>query len=183
MPTNRTKPMNHARAHRRLLPFLLVIAACSTNPPPGEAAAPTGITNYRDLEPALASSGQIEPDQMDALHAAGFAMFISLRAPGEEGTGWEEDHATHAGFLFARLPVTESGDLSRENAEILHDLLAGSGPDKRVLVYCRSGNRAGALLGLEKAWFEGMDRAEAVEYAKRAGATKWTGEVEERLAE
>lgn len=132
-------------------------------------------------EPHVATSGQIRPEQMDALQKAGFALVVSLRTENEPGTGWEEFHALDSGLSFVRLPVPEVEDLSPANVQRLAWLLASVRPEQFVLVYCNSGNRAGALLALKKAWIDGMDHQQALVYARKAGATKLMSVMEALL--
>ena len=93
-----------------------IAASCCTPAPPelaeddpASAAMPEidinalGVPFASVPEADLLCAGQISPEQMDALHAAGFETFISLRVAGENGAGWEEAHDPETGYVYNRL--------------------------------------------------------------------------------
>jgi uncharacterized protein (TIGR01244 family) len=147
----------------------------------GEGVETLGIPHLHQPEPGLATGGQITPEQMEALDAMGYEVFVSLRPVSEEGAGWEEEHAEAAGIRFVRIPIAGRDDLNRENAERLAEALAGSGPESPALVYCVSSNRVGALLALEQVWVDGADPDAALEFGRDAGMTRLEGAVTEIL--
>jgi len=70
---------------------------------------------------------------------------------------------------FVRIPVASASDLNRDNAGILDAALTG-GTGKAV-VYCKSGNRVGALLALKAFWIDGVGAEEAMAFGRQAGVT------------
>ncbi|MDP2955043.1 MAG: sulfur transferase domain-containing protein [Longimicrobiales bacterium] len=135
------------------------------------SATALGVPNVREPSPGLLTAGQLSQAQMDGLAEAGVATFVSLRLPEEEGAGWEEAYARERGVSFARIPIGGSADLTRANAEALDRILDAAG-GKPAVVYCGSGNRAGALLALRAHWLDGMPAAQALELGKAAGMTR-----------
>lgn len=155
-------------------------AAPSTLPSPLETANALGVPNAHEPSPGLLTAGQLSPAQMDGLAEKGFATFVSLRYPDEDGAGWEEAYAPERGVSFARLPVGGEADLTRANVEALDRILDAAGGEPLV-VYCGSANRAGALLALRAHWLDGMPAAEALELGKAAGLTRLEPAVAELL--
>lgn len=177
-------------APHRLLAFaalLPVASACADRPAdeaPAAAQAPApaptpslatatglGVPNVHEPIPHLLTAGQLSQAQMDALAAAGYTRFISLRLPGEDGAGWEEAFASGQGLDFARVPVSGAEDLTRENVEALDRLLDAAG-DAPTVLYCGSANRVGAMLALRAHWLDGAPAEEALELGRAAGMTR-----------
>ena len=72
-------------------------------------------------------------------------------------------------------------DLTRENARILADTLAAA--DGKSVVYCKSGNRVGALLALKAHWIDEDGAEEALAFGRAAGLTRMEPVVQKILAE
>jgi len=178
------------------LPFLVAlvpfVVACFDNTPratpeaagaasePAAAAAPAsaletatalGVPNAHEPTPGLLTAGQITEAQLDGLARAGYTTFVSLRLSDEEGAGWEEAYASGRGVNFTRIPVAGAEGLTRENVEALDRILDAAG-DMPVVVYCGSGNRAGALLALRARWLDGATTEEALALGRAAGMTR-----------
>ena len=146
-----------------------------------EAAVALGVPNAHEPAPGLLTSGQITQTQMDALVAAGYKTFVSLRYPTEQGAGWEEAYAAERQTWFVRLAIAGAQDLTRANVEALDQILdaAGGGP---VVVYCGSANRVGALLALRARWMDGAPPEDALALGKAAGLTRLEPDVARLLA-
>ena len=159
-----------------------IAASCCTSAPPefaedtsASVAMPEidinalGVPYASVPDAGLLCAGQISPEQMDALHAAGFKTFISLRVAAENGAGWEEAHAATAGVSFQRLPIAGAAGVTSENARELRGILEDAeGP---TVLYCGSSNRVGALLGIAAHEIVGKSVEEALAYARSAGLT------------
>jgi uncharacterized protein (TIGR01244 family) len=117
--------------------------------------------------------------QLEQLAGQSFATFISLRAPGEPGTGWEPAAAERLGVEFKSLPIQGAADITEAHARELRVLLEAS--ERPVLVYCGSSNRVGALYGLAAFYVDGVSAEEALELAKSAGMTRLEPVLRERL--
>lgn len=153
------------------------LAACSSEP--AETPAPAAMPEV-DLE-ALAvpqasteldgvlAAGQLSPAQMDALHAAGYRSFISLRVADERGAGWEEEHAETNGIRFVRMPIAGKADIDEPHARELANLMDDE--EKPMVVYCGSSNRVGALFGLMAYHVDGQSAEDAYEFGKASGVT------------
>src|SRR5690606_25582801 len=105
--------------------------------------------DYRQLTPNYSVSGQIHPEDVEAIKAAGFRSVICNRPdgeqPGQPGADAIKAAVEAAGLAFRHVPVI-SGQVTEENvaghAAALEEL---PGP---VFAYCRSGARSTNLLAL-----------------------------------
>ncbi len=104
---------------------------------------------YRQISDDYSVAGQITPDEIAAIKAAGFKSVICNRPddeqPGQPSADSVEKAAAAAGLEFRYIPVI-SGQITAENvadqAAALDEL---AGP---VFAYCRSGARCTNLYGL-----------------------------------
>jgi uncharacterized protein (TIGR01244 family) len=104
---------------------------------------------YRQISEDYSVSGQIQPEEVAAIKAAGFKSVICNRPddeqPGQPSADSVKAAADAAGLGFRYIPVV-SGQITAENvedqAEALDEL---EGP---VFAYCRSGARCTNLYGL-----------------------------------
>ncbi|UVC13875.1 TIGR01244 family sulfur transferase [Mesorhizobium onobrychidis] len=104
---------------------------------------------YRQIAEGYSVSGQIQPDEVAAIKAAGFKSVICNRPddeqPGQPSADSVKAAVEAAGLAFRFIPVI-SGQITAENvgdqAEALDEL---EGP---IFAYCRSGARCTNLYGL-----------------------------------
>ncbi len=102
--------------------------------------------NVQSLSPEFAATGQITPDQLPEIAAAGFKSIICNRpdeeSPGQPAFSEVARAAEQAGLQARHLPVV-SGQVSDAHgvamAQLLRELPAP------VLAYCRSGARSTGL--------------------------------------
>ena len=96
---------------------------------------------YRQITDDYSVSGQITPDEIAAVKAAGFKSVICNRPDAEDGAiahGAVEKAAKAAGLKFRYIPVV-SGHITPENVQDQAEALADL--DGPVFAYCRSGAR------------------------------------------
>ncbi len=120
--------------------------------------------------PGLYTAGQPAPTDWAAIRALGIRTVINLRPPAEEAGRDEGAEVRAAGMRYLDIPVAHAAGINPDNARLLHAALApahGGG----VLVHCATGNRAGALLALEQADFDGVTPQAALELGRKAGVT------------
>lgn len=95
----------------------------------------------RRVNDKFSVTGQIGPEHIEQISAAGFKSIICNRPDTEEGAVLHdevEEAATAAGLRFSFLPVV-SGEITEQNVKDMAALLDElPGP---VLAYCRSGGR------------------------------------------
>jgi uncharacterized protein (TIGR01244 family) len=113
-------------------------------------------------------SGQIQPEDVVALKAAGFVAIVNNRPDGEspdQPDGAEiEAAAQAAGLAYHYIPLGRDG-VSQDMVERTKSVLEGSsGP---VFCYCRSGTRSTTLWALSQAGK--MDATEIIAEAADAG--------------
>ncbi|RWO34842.1 MAG: TIGR01244 family phosphatase [Mesorhizobium sp.] len=104
---------------------------------------------YRQITEDYSVSGQIQPEEVAAIKAAGFKSVICNRPddeqPGQPSADTVKAAVEAAGLTFRYIPVV-SGQITAQNvedqAEALDEL---EGP---VFAYCRSGARCTNLFGL-----------------------------------
>ncbi|RWO37847.1 MAG: TIGR01244 family phosphatase [Mesorhizobium sp.] len=104
---------------------------------------------YRQITEDYSVSGQIQPEEVAAIKAAGFKSVICNRPddeqPGQPSADTVKAAVEATGLTFRYIPVV-SGQITAQNvedqAEALDEL---EGP---VFAYCRSGARCTNLFGL-----------------------------------
>lgn len=158
-----------------------------------ETADPAAVTSlYADVAEVveagkvkpvdgLTTSGQPDVDALRVFAESGYVAIVDLRGPGED-RGFDQRYAVEEfGMSYVTLPIEGRGAITFDNAKKLDEILAKY--DGPVLVHCRSGNRAGALLAL-RASMHGEDDEAALAFGKEAGITVPGVEevVRERLA-
>lgn len=99
----------------------------------------------RQITPDFSTTGQILPEQVQAVADAGFKSIVCAR-PDDEEAGQPAfaavaEAAAAAGLAIAHIPV--SGQLGEGQIIRFHD--AWEKLPKPMLGYCRSGARAGSL--------------------------------------
>lgn len=108
--------------------------------------------DIRRITPDYAVSPQIEPTDLPALKAAGFATIIDNRPDGEIGphqhTAVMRSAAEALGLAFIANPVI-GGALTMANVQAQRAAMdSAAGP---VLAYCASGNRSSVVWALAEA--------------------------------
>lgn len=174
------------RSRAIVLPLILaatLLAGCA-HAPAGTAAAtvatPATVVKLMEPLPGLYTAGQPEATDWAAIRARGVRTVINLRAPGELKDRDEPAEVKAVGLRYIEIPVAGADGINADNARALHQALApahGGG----VLVHCASGNRAGALLALEQARFDGVDKEAAAELGRKAGVTSLDAKLRQAL--
>ena len=104
---------------------------------------PPRTLEMRRLSGDFAVSGQIWPEQVEQLAAAGFKAIICNRPDGEAAdqptAASVESAAKEAGLSFYNIPVSPAG-MTYENVDRTRTALAET--DGPVFAYCRSGARS-----------------------------------------
>ncbi|MEQ1938846.1 TIGR01244 family sulfur transferase [Mesorhizobium sp. CN5-321] len=104
---------------------------------------------YRQISEDYSVSGQIEPQDVEAIKAAGFRSIICNRPddeqPGQPAHDAIKAAAEAAGLGFRYVPVI-SGQMTMDNVDEQAGALDSL--DGPVFAYCRSGARSTNLYGL-----------------------------------
>lgn len=171
-----------------LVAFLLATAIHAENADQSASSAPyeniEQVVEAGQVSPVddLTTSGQPNVAALRVFAESGYVAVIDLRGV-EEDRGFDQRYAVEEfGMSYIALPIEGRGAITFDNARKLDEILVKY--DGPVLVHCKSGNRAGALLAL-RASLHGADDEAAVAFGKEAGITVPGVEevVRERLAE
>ncbi|WP_349363474.1 MAG: TIGR01244 family sulfur transferase [Roseitalea porphyridii] len=104
-------------------------------------------TQWKAVTDDFAVMGQLQPEDIDALAAAGFGAIICNRPDGEAPDEPQFDAigeaARNAGLQARYIPVSNQVGLTPENVADMKAALAEL--PKPVLAYCRSGARSAKL--------------------------------------
>ena len=107
--------------------------------------------DLRQINPDLAVSPQILPEDVPALAEAGFKVLINNRPDDEVGADIDHDAmaraAADAGMRYHYLPF-HPGQITPQLIADFGVATVGQGP---VIAYCRSGNRSTVLWALNQA--------------------------------
>lgn len=116
----------------------------------------------------LTTAGQPNVAALKVFAESGYVAVIDLRGV-DEDRGFDQQYAVEEyGMSYVTLPIEGRGAITFDNAKKLDEILAEF--DGPVLVHCKSGNRAGALLAL-RASLGGADDEAALALGKEAGIT------------
>jgi uncharacterized protein (TIGR01244 family) len=104
--------------------------------------------DIRPVADGFAVSGQIQPDDIREIAAAGYKTVISNRPDSEDGAVPHEEirkAAEAAGLEFHYIPVVSGAVTADDVTEMASALENAKQP---VFAYCRSGTRSANLYGL-----------------------------------
>ena len=123
-----------------------------------------------------------QPGEEDITEFAnnGGQYVINLRPPAETPEFNEAAIVTKAGMAYYNIPVAGVDGLTRENVELLDQLLAKL-EGKKTLLHCSSSNRVGAMMALRANWLHDAGHDEALAIGKKHGLTKLQPQVERLL--
>ena len=106
---------------------------------------------FRTLDDTISVFGQIEPEDVAAAKAQGFAAIVNNRPddeqPGQPAGAAIEAAAREAGLSYVAIPVDHSGFSEWQVAAMADALQKADGP---VLAFCRSGTRSTYLWALAR---------------------------------
>ncbi|MFN3843783.1 MAG: beta-lactamase hydrolase domain-containing protein [Rehaibacterium terrae] len=187
----------HRRPPWLILPVLgIALAGCAGAPVPPSVALPPGqpVTAPVQGEGALLTlpsgvvlmrtpdgvwvGAQPAAEDWPALAALGVRRVISLRTEAELGGRDPATEAAAAGLEHQQIPVQGAEGLDLDKADRLREALRGN--EQQTLLYCASGNRAGALLALALAR-DGQPVEEAIAAGRQAGMRSTEPRVRELL--
>ena len=124
---------------------------------------------FRVLTPGFAVAGQLQPEDMAAAAAQGYALVINNRPDGEEpgqpASDTIAEAARAAGLEYHHIPLSGGGLTMDHIGRTEAALAEAKGP---VLAFCRSGMRSTTLWALARAK-EGHEPQELVTTAGQAG--------------
>ncbi|MHA1543890.1 MAG: beta-lactamase hydrolase domain-containing protein [Alphaproteobacteria bacterium] len=143
------------------------------------AAEDLDMRNARQPMATLTTGGQPTKGDLGRFAERGVELIINLRVPGEFNDFNEAELVQVLGMRYLNIPVTGMGNLTPENARLLHDALEST--DGAVVLHCASGRRAGALLGVEGYLFHELSKEAAIELGIRANLDHVAGAIEDSI--
>jgi sulfide:quinone oxidoreductase len=125
------------------------------------------------LSERVYAAGQIGPDDIATLKAAGFTDIVNNRPDFEGGAEQPTSDAVRAaaeaeGMRYSYVPMTPQ-TLTPALLEEFHAALAAAGPQGKVLAHCRSGARSTLLWALSEVRYGGREVEAVVAEAAQAG--------------
>ena len=125
----------------------------------------------REVTPSIAIADQPSREDLEALRAGGFVGVVNLREAGEEEQPIDPDAegqaVRDAGLDYLHAPIGKP-ELAESPVEEVFRFLDDHAPGK-VLVHCRKGGRAAALVLLHQAQARGWGASEAIDRGREAG--------------
>lgn len=164
-----------------LLSLILgLLSACAqTSVPDAQNPELSSLSNLRNPEAGILSSGQPTEAEFRALARSGVRHIVNLRPASEQPDFDEEALVRSLGMEYHSLPVANGADVTPENARQLEALLSRMGGEP-VLLHCATGNRVGALKAMT-ALQNGQDVESAITEGGRWGLTGMAPTVREIL--
>jgi uncharacterized protein (TIGR01244 family) len=140
------------------------------------------IPNARVTRTGLLIGGQPTPQQLKAIHEAGYRTIVSLRTDDERGDESEQAAVKRMGMKFVSIPVAGAAGLTADNARALDKALSEQDALPAV-VHCSTGQRVSALLGLKAFVVDRLSAVAAIDLAKSLGMKQFEAALRERIAE
>ncbi len=130
----------------------------------------------RIQDPQIAGGGQPDPQHLADLKQQGVRSVINLRAPEEPVEFDEAQSCADLGLSYQYLPVAGGDAIDADTVKTFCRLLADATNEGTVYVHCATGNRAGALLALDRIC-SGSDVEDAIAFGKQYGLDSLTDRV------
>lgn len=105
-------------------------------------------------------------EQIDFLKSIGIKNVIDLKST-EETSFNDEKEFKKAGIGYINFPITNIAELEFEILQKFGNLISQN--EEKLLVYCMSGNRVGALLALNSCFICGHPKKRALEFGEKVG--------------
>lgn len=139
-----------------------------------EVASAPVASNQSDAVPNVTTGGQPTEEQLRAAAEQGYVAVVRVRGEGEPMQVEEAALAAELGLAYHHIPLSSPDDLDAERVGKLSAILKDAGGP--VLLHCSSGNRAAAILALQRR-SEGLSADEALQIGQAAGLTRWEDAV------
>lgn len=147
-----------------------------------KATPPTVSIPGAKVTTGLLVGGQPSEAQLREIKKAGYRTVVSLRTAEEPGASGAREAVEGLKMRFVSIPVEGAAGLTEDNARALGKAL-GRKKALPAVVYCRSGQRASALVGLKAFVVDELGAEEAIALAKELGTTRLEAPLRERIQE
>ncbi len=125
----------------------------------------TPIKHYNRAGPRLATAGSLKDSEIVELRNQGFDVIVNATPGDPDVVAKERALAEAQGMAYYHLPYTDDG-ASEADLATFGELMADE--NLRVLLHCKAGSRAGALLTLHYLAI-GVDQDDALMAGRAAG--------------
>lgn len=160
---------------------IALFVSCTSHDHAAPVVAGLKVTNLKQPQPFIYSSGQPTKTQLKGLADNGVKHVVNLRPASE--TDWDEEkYVRSLGMSYTAIPVSGANDLTKANAKKLDGAIATIGKEP-ALIHCSSGNRVGGLIAIREASLKGASKSKALAEGKRWGLTKMEPAVKAKLTE
>ena len=140
----------------------------------------TPIKHYNRAGPRLATAGTLTPGDIIEVRNQGFDVVVNATPGDPEAIAEERALVEGQGMAYRDLPYTDDG-VCEADVSALNTLLADE--TIRVLIHCKAGSRAGALLAMHHL-STGVEREAALTAGRAAGLQPdMEAELVDRLAD
>lgn len=159
----------------------------------GIAAAAASLAEEKKIENAkaylrisdqLATSGQIDYDEIPAIRQAGFDVVVNLAPARKERNGEEGFRVTEQGMTYIQIPVDWEKPSLRD-LDLFFDVMKAN-QDRKVYVHCFANMRVSAFVYLYRTMKlgvpEGQARADLAKIWDPATEPQWTRFIEQAKA-
>lgn len=126
----------------------------------------TPLKHYNRAGPHLATAGELKPEDMAQLWDYGFDVVVDARPAEPDVIAAERKLVEDSGMIYHHLPYTDEG-ISAEDLATFTALVEDP-MEYRILLHCKLGNRAGAMLA-SYYLAAGIDRNAALMAGRAAG--------------
>jgi protein tyrosine phosphatase (PTP) superfamily phosphohydrolase (DUF442 family) len=127
----------------------------------------SGVPNASEPLPALLTSGQPGPRQLEALKQAGVEVVLDIRDPMEPRPFDEPEVVRKLGMRYVNISVRQGALDDATMDAVLGELRGSAG--RPLLFHCASANRVGGTLIPYLILDKGLSEDDAVETAMRVG--------------
>jgi protein tyrosine phosphatase (PTP) superfamily phosphohydrolase (DUF442 family) len=145
---------------RKSIVLIVTIAAAAASSVSADEAQLEKIRAYLRIDDRLATSGQIQYEQIQAIKDAGFDIVVNL-APAREDRNFEEGfRVTEKGMTYIQIPVDWENPSPRD-LELFFDVMKAS-QDRQVYVHCFANMRVSVFVYLYRTLVLGVPEDEAL---------------------
>lgn len=117
------------------------------------------IRAYLRIDDKLATAGQIQYDEIQAIQEAGFDVVVNLAPARQERNGEEGFRVTEAGMTYIQIPVDWENPSPRD-LQLFFDVMKAN-EDRAVFVHCFANMRVSVFVYLYRTQVLGLSKEEA----------------------
>lgn len=163
---------------------LLVALALASSSFAADDAKLQDIRAFLRIDEGLATSGQIQYEEIPAIKDAGFDVVVNLAPARQERNGEEGFRVTETGMTYVQIPVDWENP-SRRDLKLFFDVM-NANRDRKVYVHCFANMRVSVFVYLYRTQVLGVSkdaaRADLVKIWDPATEPQWERFIEQAEA-